>query len=118
MRVWRLTLLVVLALMVVGVAWAGEPTPDEKCPATCCEAPPKVICLPAVESKTRTHTLYRCEKRTICLPYKPAGDCGCTTGECGRPREVRVLIKRFVKEVGSEVKCKPLEAPCEKATAR
>jgi hypothetical protein len=99
MRPWLL-----LPAVVLGVAADGPPLP--------CAVPPRPVCLPEAEHTTRTHTAYRCCTRTICLPYcKPAcgpqGDCG----ECGRPRQVRVLIKRFVKEEKWEVKCKPHEPP-------
>jgi hypothetical protein len=68
------------------------------------------------ESKPKTHTCYRLGTRVICLPWcqgctkKP--DCGAGCGECGKPREVRVLIKRFVKEDRCEMKCVPVQAPC------
>ena len=101
------------------------PTP---CTTTCCPAAcvkPAPVCVAEVEKKTHIHTYYSIKCKTICLPYCLCGhkkscdqptDCGCATPcesgkNCGRPREVRRLVKRFVKEDRCEVVCKPVE-PC------
>lgn len=100
---------------------AVSPAPCPCGPVTC------TTCAPQVEKVTRTHHLYRCKCRTICLTCKPLEKKGCgkdgcaeacaepgCCGEqsCGKPREVRVLIKRFVKEEKCELHCKPHELPC------
>jgi hypothetical protein len=87
MRLWRTTLLVVLILAVVGVLRAAD-----------------IVCLPEVEPVTKTRNCYRCKVEIVCLPFKPKCD---RCGDCGRPREVRKLIKYIVKEETCEVKCKP-----------
>lgn len=89
---------VVALLLFAGVVCAAEPCGD-------------VACVPAVEVKTKTHTCYSLRTKVVCLPYKPGGDCAC--GECGRPRQVRLLIKKFIKEEHPERVCQPAE-PCPK----
>lgn len=120
-RAWTFAALVAAA--VVTVATAAEvpqpavgvgPAASTPCPcgpATC------TVCAPEVEKVTKTHHLYRCKCRTICLTCKPMekGCCSesacCGDKPCGKPREVRVLIKRFVKEEKCELRCKPQEVP-------
>jgi hypothetical protein len=117
------------APVVVKPAPAVAPAP----PAAPAPAPPVVPpadCAPCKhttcvrEKVTRINTVYRCKTKTICLPYcklcgnkhggKHGGDCdsGCDSdcGECGKPCQVRVLIKRFVKEEHGSA-CVPKEVP-------
>src|SRR5262245_6268022 len=112
----RTCLLPVLLLAVSGLAGAGEPhlvpcagKPCEVVPCTTCKPAEPVTCLPVAKTETKTRTCYSCRCKTICLPYKPRCD-GC--GECGRPREVRLLVKRFVKEEVPEHACEPAATPC------
>jgi hypothetical protein len=99
--------------------WAPAPAPAPVGP--CCPdcAPPKKICVADVEKRTITRTKYDCKCQTICLPSCGAllgGCCGCDhSGECGKPREVRRLYKRFVKEEQCQPVCKPVDAPCRPA---
>lgn len=74
----------------------------------------KTVCVAEPEKKTHTETKYACKCKTICLPNCGAllgGKCGCGEGECGKPREVRRLYKRIVKEERCETTCKPVEVP-------
>jgi hypothetical protein len=76
-----------LALTLAGLARAGD-----------------VHCVATVEPKQTTHTCYRCKVDFVCLTRKPACD---TCGPCGTPREVRKLVKRFVKSQTLEHRCEP-----------
>jgi hypothetical protein len=76
-----------LALTLVGLARAGD-----------------VHCVTTVEPKQTTHPCYRCKVDFVCLTRKPACD---ACGPCGTPREVRKLVKRFVKRQTLEHKCEP-----------
>ena len=90
-----------LILSLSAPAQAAEAVP---CP---CE-PVRTQCVATAGTKTRTRTCYRCRETVVCLPFKPkCEDCG----DCGRPRVVRVLIKRFVKEEKPERKCEPVTCP-------
>lgn len=112
MRVYRWLLLLVLILLVGGVIRASEPRPvpavPVPVPAGCVEpgcAPlAQTVCLPTVEKTTKTRTIYSMRRETVCLTYH-ARCASC--GECGRPREVRKLVKRMVKEEVCSPACKP-----------
>jgi hypothetical protein len=88
----------------------------------CGECPKKKICVGEPDKKVVTNVKYRCQCKTICLPNcsacgKGCGSCetGCDSGcgqqECGKPREVRRLYKRFVTEEQRVIACKPVDAP-------
>jgi hypothetical protein len=80
-------LVLAVAVAVAGLAPAGD-----------------VVCERAAAPKQTTRVCYRCKVDFVCLTPKPTcGDCG----PCGKPREVRKLIKRFVKEQKVEAKCEP-----------
>jgi hypothetical protein len=92
--------LAIAGLFVFHLAAATAEESAEPCPV-----PTQTVCVREIEPKTKTHTRYRLKTRTICLTTcKPCGP-------CGRPREVRVLIKRFVKEETSTSVCKPRQVP-------
>ena len=89
MRVLRATFPV--ALLLGGLARGGD-----------------VVCVPTAKTKEVTRTCYRLKVDHVCLTCKPACS-GCDP--CGKPREVRKLIKRFVKEQTVETRCEPV-CPC------
>src|SRR5262245_30736374 len=97
-------LLTLILLTAGGLAGAGEARPDG-----CVGDAAEVVCVPVVETKTKTRTCYSCRTTIVCLPFKPRCD-GC--GDCGRPRQVRVLIKRFVKEESLQRACEPVVPVC------
>ncbi|MFO0879004.1 MAG: hypothetical protein U0840_16800 [Gemmataceae bacterium] len=59
---------------------------------------------------TKTKPAYRIRCEQVCLTYHAKCQ---QCGECGRPREVRKLIKRFVKEEVCEPTCKPQVVPAD-----
>src|SRR5262245_27950177 len=95
-----------MALALLALAVAGPPVIQGDCgPCT------NTICVREPEKVTQVKTVYRCKTKTICLPYCGGKHCGsCESGECGKTRQVRVLVKRFVKEDRCETPCKPKEA--------
>jgi hypothetical protein len=80
-------LVLALAIALAGLAHAGE-----------------AVCERTAEAKQTTRVCYRCKVDPVCLSSKPT--CG-ACGPCGKPREVRKLIKRFVKEQTVETRCEP-----------
>lgn len=97
----RMNLLAAAVLLAAALACTAHP-PGEPC---------GTVCVREEAKKTTTKTVYRCKVKTICLPYCGASCGSCDDGACGKPRQVRVLIKRFVKEEKCEVKCLPREVP-------
>lgn len=87
MWAWRAILGTYMSLALFGVVTAAD-----------------VTCASVTESRSKTRTCYALRTEFVCLPFKPG--CG-GPASCGKPREVRKLIKRFVKEEVSEVKCVP-----------
>jgi len=99
MRCSRIILLAVMMCSVASMTFAG----DKEC---CPDAPPLTICVPKEEKTTKSKAVYSSKCTTICIPVRGCchrPDCG----ECGRPREVRKLMKRFVKQEVCETKCEP-----------
>jgi hypothetical protein len=92
MWAWRIALGALLLLALLGVASAGD-----------------AVCTTVVDTKTKTRTCYALKTELVCLTRKP---CHAGCDPCGKPREVRKLIKRFVKEVTTEVKCVPCVKEC------
>jgi hypothetical protein len=99
---------------------AALPAPPAPAPPAGCGPCTQTICVREPAKVPHVHVAYRCKTRTICLPYctgkfchKPGCCEGCDAGcgDCGKPRQVRVLIKRFVKEERCETPCVPKEVP-------
>ena len=105
----RMILLAVMVFSVASMTFAG----DKEC---CPDARPLTICVPKEEKTTKSKAVYSSKCTTICIPVRGCchnRDCG----ECGRPREVRKLTKRFVKEEVCETKCEPQVVPQENCPA-
>src|SRR5688572_1095210 len=77
------------------------------CGAPCGHCQPmKKVCQPAPGKKTTTHVVYGHKCVDICLPgcgggscklFGKRNDCGCPDScdtDCGKPREVRKLVKK------------------------
>jgi len=113
------------ATLTVLLAQFGQ-AGDNSCPAPCVEEVCKKVCVPTVENVKKTTPAYRMKCEDLCLPKcglglfsrfrkskcDECGDCGecgdCASGDCaqcGKPREVRRLVKKFNVEEECKVKC-------------
>jgi hypothetical protein len=81
----------------------------------------KKICVPVVEKKKITKTIYDCKSEDFCLPkclhsYFRKHKCGeSCCAECEPPRKRNLLLKKIITTECDHIKCVPVNEPCEPA---
>ncbi len=87
-------------------------TSEKELHSDCCEHQSScTICVPQKTAKNQRDTLYRSQTKTVCLPrcgWVLLGACPEECIECGRPRTVRVLLKKVVDHPQPAVRCVPI----------
>ncbi len=95
----------------------APPTPPQPSAASLHDCPEKgccspKICVPDIQETTTTKICYGMKCKTICLPACRFCGKDCDCNQCGKPREIHILMKRFVPQTICKPVCVPVEAPC------